>query len=846
MTTCIKRFVISFRAAVGAVLLLTAAESALAQVEEYVVTVRRVEEKLLETPVSVTALSAQTIEQARIRDMHDVANFTPNMTFEAGEAGRRSTPVIRGVSTIETRAFDNAVGVFIDGIFVSGRAVQNVNILDVQRVEVVRGPQSALFGRNTFAGAINYVTKKPTNELEGKLEVTAAEDDLYQVMGSLSGPLIKDKLLGRIAAQYDEDGGMWENAGPLGKGDGIGGHEYKSITGHLTFLPSESASITLSGYFADDFLDSRPLNVPPNNCGQLDPAKWGNLGADDLALPSYYCGAVPALETDTLPLSPGAYASDSEATRLALEITIDFPTVRLVSLTSYTATESFGQQDLDRTQVGEPHYGWLPVADYEAAGSPVPLISVAPPPFTAEQNLNTYLGSQGLDNEYVSQEFRLESATDGRLRWLAGLYFFDSNNVDTTRFGVDASAAVAQTGLPTSALQFLLTDPLPPPPQGAALAVPTPVIPNIAFIDGVDAVDLTEGIDDVRQYAAFGSVEYDFTDRLTGTVELRYTYEERAIVNVRDDFFDTLPDGPTLFQDDWQFWDPRFTLRYMATDDLMIYGSAAHGTRSGGLNVLLQDPEAVPYDEETNWTYELGFKSAWLDNRLQVNFAAFYLDWDDVQIRQLRPDNLLTATTNGKGVTSYGVELELIAVPTDGLTLSLGYGYSNPEFDNGTIASGERFFCRQLPASESEFPAIPVRCVDIDPDGDGVPVQVPDISGNQLRRSSKFTGFFTAELIRPFFVDGLEWMGRFDLSYRSEQPTDLQAAQWAPDRTLANFKLGLLHERYDISFWVENLFGEDAIETTQTFGSNFNSRRQVTSAVDIKDTRFGLTGRFRF
>jgi outer membrane receptor protein involved in Fe transport len=179
--------------------------------------------------------------------------------------------------------------------------------------------------------------------------------------------------------------------------------------------------------------------------------------------------------------------------------------------------------------------------------------------------------------------------------------------------------------------------------------------------------------------------------------------------------------------------------------------------------------------------------------------------------------------------------------------LSLSYGYSNPEFDDGTIATGETFYCKLLPASQSAFPVIPVTCVDFDADGDGtVDGQAPDLSGNQLRRTSKHTASFTAQLIKPFFIDGFDWMTRLDVSYRSEQPLDLEATQFAPERTLVNLKLGVQNERYDIMLWVENLLGEDAIETTQTFLSDFNSRRYFTSAVNINDTRLGVTARFRF
>jgi hypothetical protein len=115
-----------------------------------------------------------------------------------------------------------------------------------------------------------------------------------------------------------------------------------------------------------------------------------------------------------------------------------------------------------------------------------------------------------------------------------------------------------------------------------------------------------------------------------------------------------------------------------------------------------------------------------------------------------------------------------------------------------------------------------------------------------LRRTSKHTASFTAQLIKPLSANGLEWMTRLDVSYRSEQPLDLEATQWAPARTLVNLKLGLLKEQYDITLWVENLLGEDSIETSQTFLSNFNSRRYFTSAVNINDTRLGVTARFRF
>ena len=136
-------------------------------IEEVVVTSRRVAEKLQDVPVTITAFTSADLERQAISNISDLARYTPNLTFNSGVNGRSSVPVIRGIGLIDGRGFDNAAGVFIDGIFVSGRGVQNVGMLDLERVEVIRGPQSALYGRNTYAGAINFITRPTPSRVRG-------------------------------------------------------------------------------------------------------------------------------------------------------------------------------------------------------------------------------------------------------------------------------------------------------------------------------------------------------------------------------------------------------------------------------------------------------------------------------------------------------------------------------------------------------------------------------------------------------------------------------------------------------------------------------------------------------
>jgi iron complex outermembrane receptor protein len=820
----------------------------MAQLEEITVTARRVEESLQNAPVAVTAFTAENLQNARIRNVGDLAKYVPNLTFEGGETGRRAAPVLRGVGLIDSRGFDNAVGVFIDGVFVSGRAAQNIQMLDLERVEVVRGPQNALYGRSTFAGAINYVTRKPGDEFDAYMEATAAQSEFFEVMGAISGPIVGDTLSGRLGFSYTEDEGMFSN-GPVGAGDGIGGAETKSINGALRWQPSDTVDLMLSAFYSDEFVANRPLSVNPNNCGELDPDLSSITAASyDRGVPLLYCGEVQPLEGTSLSLSPDAYSQDGDTTRLALDMTFDLGAASLHSITSWTRNKNLSKVDLDRNQAGEPFYGYVSLADWEAAGSPAfqPAFELIFPN-SGVGTFNTYFGATGQDQNYWSQELRLSSNSEGRLRWNAGVFYFRAENDDTSFVGIDATDAINDLGLSADEIQFLLVTEL--APGGPLAAIPTPILPNQVFTQGSEMTNLILAQTEVSQYSAFGSAEFDFTDRLTGTFELRYTYEERTLTNVFDDFFGS-PTGS--FTNDWSFIDPRAILRYQATDDAMIYGSIAKGTRSGGQNPAIADPALVPYDEETNWTYEIGAKTGWFDNRLQVNAAAFYMDWQDAQFRQRTPSvgqggGLLTITTNATGITSYGAELEVVAAPFEGFEVGGSYGFADSTFDDGTVATGEARYCDAVADPNlTAFPQIPVDCVEIpglDPQGN--PDLAPDLSGNRLLRTSRHTASFFTQVTRPIVADTDAFL-RLDMSYRSKQNMDNAATHFSPGRTLTSLRLGVQNPRYDVMFWVENLTNEDAVESTQSFPSDLNSLLYRVTAININPRRLGVTARFRF
>jgi iron complex outermembrane receptor protein len=847
-----------------------------AALDEIVVTSRRVTEKLQDVPVAITAFTSKDLEKQVIRNVRDLANFTPNLTFTAGADGRAAVPVIRGIGLIDGRGFDNPVGLFIDGIFFSGRAAQNVGMLDLERVEVVKGPQSALYGRNTFSGAINYVTRPISDELTGLAEATLGSDELRRFNGSLSGA-VTDWMSARLAIGWEDDKGTYRNSGPLGAGDGIGGGDFKSAMLTLQFQPRDDLKIAVSGLWSEEFGDNRPLAPQANNCGPLDPMAAANtsLISRDLRTPLYFCGSGGSLEGGSLSMSPEAFAFDSETKRATLAFEWALPAVTIISQTAYTTSTRFSQTDLDRTQAGESGYGYLPRAAYVAAGSPafnfangmgficsgfIPAGPCSPNPAANAPlfnqvragSFNTYFTTQGLDQDYWSTELRFQGPRESRLRWLGGLFYFRSKNDDTTGVGIDASEAVRTLGLPLSQIQFVLLDTggvIPGlAPRGYAVAFPPPAFPPQAiFRDGVGQTVATYTPLVNVQESVFGSLEYDFSDRLTGTFELRYTNEEQDLNNVFDIYFG----GRGRFTSSSSFTDPRFTLRFKASEDLMIYGSAARGTRSGGINALITDPAFITFDPETNNTYELGIKSTLADGRMQLNASVFLIDWKDAQFRQSAPNStgngtLVTATLNVGEVESAGAEISLAARLTESWRVDASLGYSDPKFGDDTFAASLEALCRpMLSPTASTVRQIPVNCVTRSIGG--LTRVQPDISGLQLPRTSKVTSNIGLEYSRPVLGDS-SLVARLDASYRSKQYADLVNASWAPARTIANLRVGLERENYDVNLWVENLADQDAPEQLNQAGqSNLAGSIGFTSVSILPvQRRYGITARYRF
>ncbi len=837
-----------------------------AVLDEIQVTARRVTENLQVVPVAITAFTTADLEKQGIKDIRDIANFTPNLTFTTENSGRSNVPTIRGIGLVDGRGFDNPVGVFIDGIFVSGRASNNVSMLDLERVEVIKGPQSALYGRNTFSGAINYVTRATPTEFAAKAEATIGTDRLWRFSSNFGGP-ITDTVAARLALSYENDDGTYRNSGPLGLGNGIGGGQKKAALLSLRFKPRDDLTIDASGYWSKERVDNLPNTRLANNCGRLDPMNPANTQAisSDLNNFIYYCGEAPPNGSGFLSMSPQAFSYDGESKRGTVAVNWELPGVTIQSLTAYTTINNYGQNDLDRTQTGDGGYGYMSRAAYVAAGSPRficsgfvpagPCSAVAggatAPVFNQIRaaSFNTYFGASVLDSDYWSSELRFTTSREKRLRWLGGLFYFRSKNDDQTLVGIDASEAVRTLGLQPSQIQFLLLDPgaiIPGlAPRGVALNLPPPAFPpNAIFLNGAGVMSATyTPLVDVQK-SIFGSVEFDFTDRFTGTLELRHTSEKQQLKNLVDIYFG----GRGTFDSSSSFNDPRVTLRFKQSETLMLYASAARGTRSGGINALITDPAYITYDPETNNTYELGVKSTLAGGRVRLNASVFQIDWSNAQFRQAAPGSqttgtLVNATLNVGSITSKGLEVSLAANLTENWSVDANVGYADPKFDSQTYAQSLERLCTQTTNTP-----VPITCVGRDIDGNGsIDRFQPDISGKQLTRTSKLTASLGLEYSRPILSDA-KLVARLDAAHRGKQFGDFINSTWVPGRTRANLRVGLEREHYDLVLWVENLTDDDTPDQVSENASNnlAASFAWQSTSINLPQRRYGVTARYRF
>ncbi len=646
----------------------TISPSVLAQdgaLEEVVVSARRREENLQDVPDTVVAFTAETIERANIEMVRDITAAIPNVSIEESLSPNSTFIGVRGI--VSTRNGEPAVAMVVDGVQIGSAAEVSQAFSDVEQIELLKGPQGALYGRNAIGGALLVTTKKPSQESAANFTAGIGGNGWVEASGSVSGP-ISDNLFFRVSGNFKDFDGTIEN-------------EY--LAGLL------DNNVVIPGFQND--LDSDETYVDfENNKDWRARLLWEaseNTEVDfryshnELEAGSFWYRPLFRLETPGVlydfPIGNDVNtAAIRELDNFTVKIDHQASFATITSITSYTSTE-------ERYGVAFEGRGSFQIGDVDFINDQfVAEFGTTRFPNASQADidlLNAQFGQdvgsdQFYDIENWSQEIRFTSPDEGRFRWVAGAYALWTDRKDTIRADYYNNQGLPLDGtLNTS-----------PDAQGLDGA-----LPNALLFE-------TSNDQDNFAWALFFNADYDLTDRLTLTGALRYDRDGRELTRISGPTVDdggatgallqtcvadggvTCTASGTVEDATFSAFQPKFSLAYAWSDDVTLYGTYARGFRSGGFNgtnALLTET----YDKEILDSYELGFKSTLVGGTLRLNGAFFYQDWENSQVFEFDGQVFVQSLYNIPESEVYGGELSFDWAATDNLTVSGGFGIMESE-----------------------------------------------------------------------------------------------------------------------------------------------------------------------
>ena len=648
-------------------------------VEEIIVTSQKREQSLQDVPIAVSAYGAETLRRAGVQDIRDLQQLSPSLVLTSTQSESAGTTArLRGVGTTgDNLGLESSVAIFVDGVYRNRNSVALTDLGEIERIEVLRGPQGTLFGKNASAGLIQVITKKPNaDEFGGYAEGGIGDFDQYRLAGGITGPIVEGVAGFRLDASWTERDGFIDNVSDKpGAEDEYNDRDRYLVRGQLTSEIGDAIDLRLIADYAsrDETCCAAVTDVSGPTAAIINSPNPFNGG---LPLGTVIAPADPfARNTTANPPPRGGYISEVDEWGLSLEVNWDVGPGTLTSVTAYRDWDSDRAQDVD---------------------------------YTDAEILYRIEGGYGNEFETLTQELRYAWETDN-FDWMVGFYYVDEelNVLDGIRTGSVYEAYV-------NTLLFSFGEPL---------------LPTGSFVDGQGALT-----DDFRQetdsYALFTHNTWRATDRLDVTVGLRYTDEDKDVTAnlVADNpaclAFATgmLPLGPTgasltclplisplvdnalnpvlgpgvpytgSRNDDE--WTGTFVVNYDFADDWFAYVSYSRGYKAGGFNLdragfnnpdpvagTLPSTTDLEFEPETVDSYEIGAKGSLWDDRVRLNAALFYAQFDDFQLNTFTGTNFIV--TNLEEVESQGVEVEGTAFLFEGLTLTTGVSYTDARYDDG-------------------------------------------------------------------------------------------------------------------------------------------------------------------
>ncbi len=785
------------------------APAAHAQVlEEVIVTAQKRSEDVLDVPISITAFSGAALERVGATSLTDVGRFTAGVDMN-NENVLQPEYNVRGIETVDwTIGSDPAVAVYVDGVYTARGAGAEAALVDIERVEILKGPQGTLFGRNATGGAIHIITPKPSDELEGRIRVTAGNYSRTDAEVVLNAPFSDSFAVRLVGAMRQRDGFIDDVRG------GEAANDEDRMNWRLSALwnAGDATEVLLRAGYED--IDQRSgVSVTLNPAVFTDP-QWGSAGAgaNPPTVPVPF--ADPALAfagRSHDPFGDGAWDGDQrearEATSLSLEITHDFDGMTFTSISAWRDVTTKLDEDLDGSD--NPDY------------------------FFAAKNPEW--------SEYWSQELRLTGETDAMKWTLGATYSYEDIRHDIIAeflFSTFESFALQSGGVPAEQLptvralqrQGLILHPtLGPVPCGLASCDGFAIA---SFIDQLTGgafggaanllpfvqprldptnlyafpwVETVNNAGEYESYAIYGDATWSLSDRLNLSAGLRYTYDDKTFdlfTAWTNELLPGVPFGlafynqgqPVLDERQSESWDNlsgRLVLDYALSDSVMGYASVATGFKSGGFNSQnYADNIDTSFDAEEVINYELGIKGRTTDGRGQFNIAGFFYEYEDLQTLTLIGEPIPGYYLRTADAEGYGFEVETAWMLGEHLTLAGNYGYLKTEFTDYNIIE-----------AAGETPA-------------------DDLTGEPRAETPEHMFNVSLEYQAPLGDLG-EVLARLDYTWTDNRLT-LTTRGDVPSYDLINARLGWLSNdgHWDISIWGRNLTDEQVLIT---FGGNGDS-----------------------
>ncbi|MCL2913262.1 TonB-dependent receptor [Shewanella corallii] len=623
------------------------------------VSARKKVESIQETPLSIAAFNQDSLKSRGIGDISQVADFVSNLTFDStapiSGSSNAASVFIRGVGQSDfVFTSDPGVGIYLDGVYIARSTGSIFDSMDVDRIEIVRGPQGTLFGKNTIGGAISVVTKKPDEEFSGGAEVTLGNFSHRKFRGYVNVPLT-DNWFSRLSVGVNDKDGYGRR---LITGQSLGGEEKRSARFSSRWYASDALTFDLSADWSRADEESPVSTLVNNDPDQIGAPTtiFGGLAYNNLIGGNPLAGNTnPALAAFALlpGLPAGTQRYDKQwLTNDLFTSNATGPTgskydILGVSLeANLELTDSLSLKSISGFREFDTQFGRDP------DGSPLDLVS-------------TY---NEMEHHQFSQEFQVSGqAFSDRMDWIVGLYYMEEKGSDrvTVSFAQETFDIYANEGVGCN-LEGI----------GGPNLIPAGICPNIFRVDARgDGTSI-----DNSSKAVFGEAEYALTDSLDVTLGLRWSEDDKGVDTSGYLIGGAQAIANPVANETFSNVSGRAIARYTWQPNFITYLSYSQGYKSGGFNPRYGLPLPAPtsFKPEEVDTWELGLKADFWDDRARLNFAGFSANYDDIQVVVF--DNGIPRTINAAEGRIRGLELDLVLLATEDLTFNLNYGLLDAEY----------------------------------------------------------------------------------------------------------------------------------------------------------------------